>query len=128
MHRFHSKSSIIRFKFAAFCLCLKCLLTPVAVGILIYSLIVEDRELTLIAAGVGATALLMLLAQWLVTARCPLCRMPVLAASGCSKHRNARTFLGSHRLRVALAVLFKGSFLCPYCNEATALKVRTRRY
>ena len=29
-------------------------------------------------------------------------------------------------LRVALAILFKGSFRCPYCNEPTAMEVRDR--
>ena len=29
--------------------------------------------------------------------------------------------MGSHRLRVALAILFKNRFRCPYCNETTAL-------
>ena len=49
---------------------------------------------------------------------------PVLAKKDCTKHRHARTFLGSHRLRVALAILFRNSFRCPYCNESTILEVR----
>ena len=32
--------------------------------------------------------------------------------------------MGSHRLRVALAILFKNQFRCPYCNESTALELR----
>jgi hypothetical protein len=52
---------------------------------------------------------------------------PVLAKKRCAKHRRARTFLGSHRLRVAMAVIFTKSFRCPYCHESTALEVRERK-
>ena len=31
---------------------------------------------------------------------------------------------GSHRLRVALAILCKNQFRCPYCNESTRMEVR----
>ena len=58
--------------------------------------------------------------------KCPLCVTPVLAAKNCSKGKNAKTFLGSHRLRVANNVLFKGYFRCPYCSEPTELTVRSR--
>jgi hypothetical protein len=72
---------------------------------------------------------LVVLMQWLIAARanCPLCLTPVLTAKDCAKHRNARSFLGSHRLRVALEILFRNCFRCPYCGESTALEVRTRR-
>ena len=53
---------------------------------------------------------------------CPLCCTPVLAPKGCTKHRDAKKLMGSHRLRVALAILFPNRFRCPYCNESTALE------
>jgi len=31
--------------------------------------------------------------------------------------------MGSHRLRVAMAIMFKNRFCCPYCNESTVLKL-----
>ena len=57
----------------------------------------------------------------------PLVLTPVLASKDCAKHRRARTFLGSHRLRVALSILFKNTFRCPYCWEKSAMTVRSRR-
>ena len=35
--------------------------------------------------------------------------------------------MGSHRLRVALRILFRGSFVCPYCNEPTSIEARPKR-
>lgn len=129
MHRFPSKSTISRFQFVAFLLCFRCVAVPVVIGVLVYSFIQGDHELTLIALALGFVCAVMSIVQWLlaVRTRCPLCLTPVLARKGCAKHRNARTLLGSHRLRVALAILFRGRFLCPYCHEPSAMEVRSRR-
>lgn len=128
MHRFASSSIIFRLRAAAFLFCLKCLLVPVVVGLLVYSFVEHDRELTIMAIGLGVLTAILLFVQWMVAvrARCPLCMTPVLANKRCSKHRNARTLLGSHRLRVSLAILFKGRFHCPYCHEPSVLEVRNR--
>ena len=128
MHRFQSKTTIIRFRLAALLLVLKCLLIPVVVGLLIYSLLENDHHLIFLAMGLGLTTVLMGMLQWMLASRtrCPLCMTPVLASKGCAKHRHARSFLGSYRLRVALAVLFRDSFLCPYCHEKSAMLVRSR--
>jgi len=128
MHRFQSKSTILRFRLTALLLVVKWALVPLVVGLLIYSLIANDRDLAIGALGLGFVTLLMGILQWVLASRtrCPLCMTPVLASKGCSKHRHARRFLGSFRLRVALAVLFRGSFLCPYCHEKSAMLVRTR--
>lgn len=128
MHRFQSKTAILRLKFAAFLFCIVWALIPAVGGFLAYSIFRHDLELTVIAMGVGLVTILGAILQCVVAARtrCPLCMTPVLARKGCSKHRNARTFLGSYRLRVALGVLFRDSFLCPYCHEASALEVRSR--
>jgi cytochrome bd-type quinol oxidase subunit 1 len=128
MHRFQSKSVIRRFKLAAYLLCLKCIMCPVAAAILIYSLVKNDRDLTIISIGLIGLTLIVIILQWLVSerTRCPLCMTPVLASKACAKHRKARPFLGSYRLRVALGILFRDSFFCPYCHEPTAMEVRTR--
>jgi hypothetical protein len=128
MHRFQSKSVIRRFKLAALLLCLKCTLAPLAAVILIYSLVRDDRDLTIISIGLFGLTFLAALLQWLTSARtrCPLCMTPVLASNACAKHRNARPFLGSYRLRVALGIVFRDSFLCPYCHEPSAMEIRTR--
>ncbi len=129
MHRFSSKSAIVRLKLVSLLLCLKYVLALATGGILLYSLAKGDDWLTWIAIGSGVITLLVVLIQWALAAktRCPLCLTPVLAAKGCSKHRNAQTFLGSHRLRVALSVLFRGRFYCPYCSEPSVLEVRQKR-
>lgn len=129
MHRFQSQSTITRFRVAAILICLQIFLVPAVVGALVYGLIYNDQRLvydTLTAAG---GLILLMIVKWIVAlrTRCPLCMTPVLATKGCAKHRRAKTVFGSYRLRVALAVLFRGSFFCPYCNEPSALEVRTRR-
>src|SRR6478609_5386917 len=128
MHRFQSQSTITRFRFSAVLICLKYLLIPATVGTLVYSLATNNQRLTYIAIAMGAGTLLMTGLQWARAARtpCPLCMTPVLANKRCSKHRNAKTVLGSHRLRVALAIIFRGSFMCPYCHEPSAMQVRNR--
>lgn len=110
-------------------LCCKFVMIPVVGGLLIYSFIEDDHNLTLIALGLGFACFLMCLIQWSLAGRtrCPLCLTPVLARNGCSKHRNARTVLGSYRLRVATGILFRGTFHCPYCHEPSMMAVRTRR-
>ena len=52
----------------------------------------------------------------------------VLDAGACSKKLRqtprCKKLMGSHRLRVALAILFRNRFRCPYCNESTALEIQ----
>ena len=98
------------------------------VVLLAWSLLVDDRKMTTVAISVGGLAIFIFVVQCILATRalCPLCMTPVLASKACSKHRNARTLMGSHRLRVAVAVLFKGSFTCPYCHESSVLEVRER--
>ncbi len=129
MHRFHSKSVIARFKIASVLICVKCLLVPAAAFVLGYGLFMNEHLLIFTGLGMAGGVVFLAIAGWIVAARtrCPLCMTPVLAGQRCSKHRKARTVLGSHRLRVALAVVFRGSFYCPYCNEPSALVIRERR-
>lgn len=129
MHRLRSKIYITRFRVTALLFCVRSLLIPLAVAVLISSILFKDKELAMLAIGLGCLAILVTIIQWIMAqrVRCPLCLTPVLAVKGCSKHRNARTFLGSYRLRVALAILFGHYFHCPYCHEPTAMEVRDRR-
>lgn len=127
MHRLRSKSTIYRFRFAAVLVCIKCVMVPVSGALLAYSIIIHDDPLTILSMELIAVTLAVSILQCLIAARtsCPLCMTPVLAKKGCTKHRHARKAFGSHRLRVALAILLKNSFRCPYCHEPTALEVRT---
>ncbi len=129
MHRFPSSSTVLRIRLASCLVCVKCLLAPITTGTLAYALLEGDQELTVFALGLGALTILTVILQWLIASRtpCPLCSTSVLADKSCSKHRKAQALCGSYRLRVALGVLFKGTFLCPYCHERSVMKTRLRR-
>jgi hypothetical protein len=128
MHRLSSKSSVFRFRASAVLVCAHWILVFATSGILIYSVSMADRDLTLLAIGLGGLTFVLVVIQWMFSAktRCPLCLTPVLSAKKCAKHRKASTLLGSHRLRVALQILFRGNFVCPYCYERTAVRPRVR--
>lgn len=125
MHHLRSASLVSRFRIAAFLLFVICFLASVAAVLLIQSIIAENFRFTIAGSGFAALGLLLIIPQWILGAHtnCPLCWTPVLAPRRCAKHRQAKTLMGSHRLRVALAVLFKKQFRCPYCNEPTAMEL-----
>ncbi len=128
MHHLRSVVAVMRFRLAASLLVSDCLLAAVSAVLLIHSLMTQDRQQTMIAAVLGIVSMVLVLAQWSAASRagCPLCMTPVLAPRACMRHRRAKTFLGSHRLWVALAILFKNQFRCPYCNESTSLQLKER--
>ena len=130
MHRLSSTSIIRRFRLVAFLLCTKWVMAVIAFGILIHAMITDDPALAMICIGLMLLTLLIALLQWILAARtgCPLCMTPVLAKKHCAHHRNARPFLGSYRLRVALTILFRNSFQCPYCDEMTAMEIRKKKH
>jgi hypothetical protein len=101
---------------------------PVAVGLLgygIFSGIDVWLIYAVVSAGVGLACVIF---NFMLSgrARCPLCMVPPLQNRRCAKHRNALKLFGSHSLRVALSILFKDKFRCPYCGEPTAMEVRSR--
>lgn len=130
MHRLPSSASIRRVRLAALLIGGKCIATPVALGVLVWSIIAGDHRLAWLGTCILFLAGLMVLFQWLIATRatCPLCLTPVLGTKECVRHSSARTFLGSHRLRVAAQVLFLNRFRCPYCGESSVLKVRPRKH
>jgi hypothetical protein len=129
MHKMPSVQSIRRIRVAAMLLLANCLLTPAAAGVLIHSFIIHDPQRSLIGLGMLLLGVIAVLLQWLVSnrANCPLCMTPVLGNKDCTKHRSAKTLLGSHRLRVAVSLLCTGRFRCPYCGEPTLHEVRYPR-
>ena len=128
MHRLPNSYSVTRFRAAAMLMLGKWLLLAVAAAVLGYSLWVADRDLTHLSIGLVVLAVPLTVGQWLFAsrARCPLCIGHPLVRKGCMMHRNTRRLLGSYRLHVAMAVVFQGSFRCPYCGESTAIAVRRR--
>jgi hypothetical protein len=126
MHHPRSIATVIRLRLSAFLLLAISLLAIVAAALLTHSIVVHDTSLITVGASIAGSCMLLLIIQWAVASSvgCPLCRTAVLAPKSCMKHRRARTLLGSHRLRVAMSILLKNRFRCPYCNEYTALKIR----
>lgn len=101
---------------------------PVAAGFMYYGYHTEDHGWFLwggVAAGAGV---FLLVVNFVMSGklRCPLCMMPPLQNRRCSKHRTVKRIFGSHRLSVAVSILFKDSFRCPYCGEPTVMEVRER--
>jgi len=129
MHRLPNQYSVTRFRLAALLLLVKWLLVMAAAAVLCNSLCVGNCDLTLLAVGLLGLAVATTLVQWLVAGRvrCPLCIGHPLSHRACATHRETRRLFGSYRLRVAMAVIFKGRFRCPYCAEFTVIAVRRRR-
>ena len=129
MHRLPSQYSVTRFRFAALLLLTKVLLFVGSAAVLAHALWVGDRQLTHLGVGLLCLVLPVAIAQWLVAgrARCPLCVGHPLAHSGCIPYRGTRRLFGSYRLRIALSILMKNRFRCPYCGESTLVAVRIRR-
>lgn len=129
MHRLPSASYLSRFRVASLLLLAKWLLIPVAIYIFGLAIARNDPSIAIVGGGVALLILILAIVQWTIASRtrCPLCMTPALARKSCAKHRNARRLLGSYRLRVALSILFRGYFRCPYCGEPTAMEVRVRR-
>lgn len=126
MHHLHSLQSVTRFKLASWVLLLMWLVIPATFGVLIYSLLARDKQLASLTLWMIAGSLLLGILQWLLSSRphCPICLAHPIAHHACSKHRNARQFFGSYRLRVACTIIFMNYFRCPYCGEATAVEAR----
>lgn len=128
MHRLRSSQTAWCFRIAALLFCAVILLMGVSLSVLTIAVVISDSNLVAAGLACGGLAVIGAGMRWHFAshAKCPLCLTPVLIKRHCSKHRRARKILGSHRLRVALSILFRNSFRCQYCNEPTAIIVRQR--
>lgn len=117
-----------RFRIASALVILMFLMVPVAIGFALGGLLLNEHRMFLFAAIAAALWLVCLVLNFAQNGRlrCPLCMVPPLQNRGCSKHRSAKTMLGSHRLKVAHSIIFADSFRCPYCGEPTTMEVRQR--
>jgi hypothetical protein len=129
MHRLPSAAYLSRFRLASLLFLTTWLLIPVAIYMIGLAVVRNDPSIAIAGGGIALLILILTLLQWSVASRtrCPLCMTPALASKSCAKHRTARRLLGSYRLRVALSILTRGYFRCPYCGEPTAMEVRVRR-
>lgn len=129
MHHLPTRNIVRRYRATALLILLKWLLVISSVPLLAYAMLGERRDLAYYAiAGLGLAGLFSL-GHWLMgmRARCPLCFVPSYSHQQQAKSRKALHFLGSYRLFVALSVIFKGCFHCPYCGEETAMQAREQR-
>jgi len=122
-----SRFAVLRYKLSAWGWILLSLLIPCAMAMACYTMFVMERAPAGIALKLIGVAALLFLVHWVLSlrARCPRCLTGSFTRRSCSRHGSARSLLGSHRLRVAVSVVFRNHFQCPYCGELTAMKART---
>lgn len=130
MHRLPNQQTVSRFRLAALLLLGNRLLVVSLPVLLVYSLVIADHHLTHISLGLIGAPVMLTIILWVLVSRlrCPLCLGLPLAISGSVKNRRAKRLLGSYRFSVALDILMKGYFRCPYCGEFTSVEVRRRRH
>lgn len=128
VHSLRSHASVMRLRLAALAMVCKILVLSASLGVIAYAYAMDKRDLAVWGVFGLLGGLVMVLISWALASRanCPLCTMPVMVNKACAKHGKARTAFGSHRMRVALAILFTNSFNCPYCMESTAVRVHSR--
>ena len=128
MHQLRSHSLLRAYRLAALLFCLKFLLLILGGIVLAYAGWENSWRIALLGCGLGAASIVASISRILLAGfvRCPLCAAAVFSPLGSTKHSKARKFLGSYRLPVALSILFRNHFLCPYCHEPTAMQVRPR--
>ena len=120
MHLHRSAHNLRTLKVGAWHYLLNVLMGTAAVGIMGYSLYDGDRFYMVVGSLVLAFCILSSALFFLrrLSLRCPLCSVPLWSGQKCQKHRKVKPALGvSYRLGVASAVIFKGSYRCPYCGE-----------
>lgn len=84
-------------------------------------------------ALVPLAPLVLAILQWMFasSARCAICRARPLYSERCAYHRTYHQSFFKPRLVVAMSVVFRNRFRCPYCGEendlSKALRTRTAR-
>lgn len=126
MHCLPNQSTVKRFRLAALLILLKWLLIMGSLLLFGYALLVDRRDLSYLAISLFGLAGIVTIFHLIVGARtrCPLCLVPSFSHLRQSKSTKANHFLGSYRIFVALGVMFKDCFHCPYCAENIAIQIR----
>lgn len=129
MHHLRSKNILWMMRLASCLQILQALTLPLAFLFLVFGISYRDHQSLIISGCIFIFFLLLVISNMIMTPmlRCPLCMIPPMQKRGCTKHRNVRRLLGSYRLKVATTILACGYLTCPYCNEKTAMKVRSKR-
>ena len=128
MHKLPSKSVLRKFRFASVILLFVWVGIPSALVLAVYGMVSKNSDLLSIAGVCAGVSVLLILVFFVLAAklRCPLCIVQPLQNRSCSRHRDAGRILMSYRLKVALSIIFRKNFRCPYCGEPTAMEVRLR--
>lgn len=123
-----SRFAVLRYKLSALGCILLLIVFPCAVGMGCYTMFVMEAAPASIALKLIGLAAILFLVHWILSlhARCPRCLTGSFTRRSFSRHGSARSLLGSHRLRVAVSVVFRNHFQCPYCGELTATKARQK--
>ncbi len=129
MHRLSSYLILRRFRIVSFFLLLMFLTIPVSIGVLGYGVFSKNIDLMRLAGMIFGLGICLKMLIYIMSARvkCPLCLGATFRNLGCTRHKSAVKLLGSYQADVAVSVLFKGKFRCPYCGERTMMQVRDRR-
>ena len=129
MHQLPTQGIVRRYRFAALCVVLKWVLIAASAPLLIYAVLTDHKDIALISIGLMLGAGFATIAHLIagMRARCPLCFVPSFSHQQQSKSSRALHVLGSYRVFVAISVLLRGWFQCPYCGENTAMKARQKR-
>ena len=105
-------------------------LSGITVTVLVVALwLTGSDDLIIPTAVFTGVFILMALLQAVLSSRtaCQLCQTYVLREINCSKNPKARSLFGSYRLKVAVAIVFKGKFSCPYCGEKFNIRVSPQK-
>jgi hypothetical protein len=127
MHHPRHLRGIWSFRAAAVLFLFKCVLFAAGLAYMLMAACAQNFAWVLIGMILIGLSLLSEVIQLFcfAGAKCPLCMMSPLGRHGCAKHKRAIRLLGSHRLPVALSVLFLGRLRCPYCNEPIKLTLKS---
>lgn len=120
MHRQQSTHTLRSLRHAAVHFIVNVLTALAAAGLLAAGAMTGDKGL--LWSGVAAAAFFAVstVVFFLATQswRCPLCLGKLWVRTGCSRHRKVKPALGaSYRLGIALSVVFRTYYRCPYCGE-----------
>jgi hypothetical protein len=129
MHCLPNQTTVKRYRLAALLILLKWLLITGSLPLFGYALLVDRRDLSYLAIGLWGFAGFVAVSHWMTgaRARCPLCLVPSFSHLQQSKSTKAKQVFGSYRFFVALGVIFKGCFHCPYCAKDVAVRTRQHR-
>lgn len=125
MHYLKQRSLARAFWRASFLYLLASLSLFVTAGIVVYIYLYRSDENLLPLCIAFIVSLFLWILQWFTAenCKCQLCQADIMRSSKCSHHKSAKKFMGSYRLRIASAVIFKGNFRCAYCGEEFQVSV-----